>query len=372
MKNNKKKIVATATIAILLALLAIPVLITSTNSTATATIVPLTSNLQSKEIPDLPGFDWNATSWILSSGIIELDLDLDEEYLEDGLVCVFAPINNSEYGAIAFELTINDILEFNDTNDNGVYDDDDELNQKIELDDLDWQLVEFTVDPGQELRVALSGTSESYGNLNITITFHIYVHSEVVTLPSSNVDTTVPGKSAVKIDIQIAHFPWDTPGDSLALLVELDDDDDLLDEHEFQIGDDTFDDDDDIYEDLVPQFNADESEIYFVTEQGIIEAIFNWFNYAINGSGLADVTASYNISGDDDGLELYLCVDYFGDQTLIFDPYIGLAQEQVSLLQLFVISYFASSQSAQLLIYGLIGAVAVIGIIAATIYIRRK
>ncbi|MEM2134854.1 MAG: hypothetical protein QXR19_17765 [Candidatus Jordarchaeaceae archaeon] len=376
MKSKKMKIAFTAMVAILLTLIAVP-LVTASTTNANTTILTYIPNLQAKLLPplpeyddSLPGFRWDPSTGSVTTGIIDFNL---ANLATDGFSGTLSP---SDGRNIAFGLNLATLIEYNDTGTiKGVYDPEDTIIQEIVLSELTWGSFKLTVVPGIELMLSVSGTHPS--GLKVTVTMHLYVNSAVITVPpngTSGIDTTLPGKAAVKLDIKIENFPWSTPpGEALALCVVLDEEaKEDSEEHMFRVGG-TIIDSSDNYAGVVVQLNPNESEIYIVTPGGMIHGVFNWFNYAVKGDAIVPVNSSYKVNGTD-GLYLYLCVDYFGGDTLEFDPYLALAQGQVNLTPLLLVtSYFTSSQTTQLLFYGIIGALLVVGIVvAAVVYVRRR
>ncbi|MHA1209422.1 MAG: hypothetical protein ACTSSA_07030 [Candidatus Freyarchaeota archaeon] len=370
MKNKKTKMAATATLAILLALLALPLLTAPTNSAATLSTLTTSQTTAADLSAKMP--EWNPINGVLTSGVI--DLDMDVPFTGFGR---FTPCDGRN---MAFGLNMAMLIEFNDTNDNGVYDPGEPVLQEISLkDDFTWGAFVMSLDPAHELNISIEGSHKT-SSLTVTITLHVYINSAVITLPpggTGDIDTTVPGKSAVKIDIKIENFPWSTPpGDSLALVIVLDEEAESgCDPHLFNIGG-TLVDSTDNAAGVIAQLNPDESEIYIVTPVGTIHAVFNWLNYAYRSGSVnqaVTVSASYKVNGTDDGLYLYLCVDNFGADSLEFDPYLALAQEsQINLLPLLLIGYISSTQQTQMVTLGAIGAITLVGLAAAVIYIRRR
>lgn len=270
------------------------------------------------------------------------------------------------------------IVEFEDTNGDGVY----QPNETLDfapLDAFEWSLQtgSITNELGQNIEVYASYTKgglsddweddwfenwiPGYGDdgpgeepdysftqfSNLTLQFYAHIYMDeydgtVSVGEEIKANYTIAGGIELKVDIEIGNFPFTSDTSSVAVLNYLKEDEASTDvDHHFRLHEETGDDDHDSLEEmdhLGEKFedhdedddgNEDDvQEISFVdASTNVTRGFYRWLDKAVithlNGSQEAvDVDASYWTDGS--GLLLFLAYPYFDGGSILHDPSLRL------------------------------------------------
>ncbi|TET07829.1 MAG: hypothetical protein E3J86_12195 [Candidatus Thorarchaeota archaeon] len=273
------------------------------------------------------------------------------------------------------------IVEFEDTNGDGVYQPNETLGF-APLDAFEWSLQtgSITNELGQNTEVYASYTKgglsddweddwfehwipgydedgpfedpeyifSQYSELTLQFYAHIYMDDYNGTVSDDDgikANYTIAGGVELKVDVEIGNFPFTSDTSSVAVLNYLKEDEASTDEfdHHFRLHEDTGDEDhdsEDVMEHLGEEFedldedddgNEDDvQEISFIdASTDVTHGFYRWLDKAVithlNGSQEAvDVDASYWTNGD--GLLLWLAYPYFDGGSILHDPSVRLIE----------------------------------------------
>gem|GEM_PF-5368052 len=274
-----------------------------------------------------------------------------------------------------FNLHIAHIIEFIDNNANGIFDSGDELQRDIKLSDLTWRL--------SKLIVAEDNVTITFTGLHIYLNLSVYicVYFKDTNITGPGYSSVVPGFRAAKVDIVINNYQWANSNSKLALVIVLKCQQVEAEyEYRYRLANGTTFGNNDRTSGSVPQFDEDESEIGLVMARNEheVEARWRWFNYALNSSDSQQtaipVISYFNVT--DEGVELQLCVEHFGNNEVSFDPYFevlsvekGLPVEMLPLLQYYVVG----QASNQVFFVALAGFAVLLTVsIAVAVYLKRR
>jgi len=292
----------------------------------------------------------------------------------------------------AFNIHPAHIIEFNDTNNNEVLDSNDQVLRDISLSrDVNWTFgsVSVTNDNASVSFVGTYNDNESKLILQLTVYIYVYFKDTPVANPENatgpGYSAVVPGLRAVKVDIVINHYEWvDGSGASkLALVMVLKCQQFEAEyEYRYRLANGTTFSDNDRMSGFVPPVSGDEDEsevgLVMARNEHEVRARFRWFNYALcsdTEQRVINVTSYFNVT--EDGIELQLCVDHFGNSTVSFDPYFEVLSTEEGLpseMILILLGYYYAVQSGQVVGTALAGAAVVLvaGVAVAVYFVRRR
>ncbi|MHA1608052.1 MAG: hypothetical protein ACTSWP_11065 [Candidatus Freyarchaeota archaeon] len=377
---SRKKLAAATTATAAIALVALLMAVLAAPAATTVAATPsVTSQNQASAKFRVPSMDEISKGRIISDYFDMKFADLDGGTLRNIINWTITPRN---FGVNIY-IRAAHIIEFNDTDENGVISFGDDILRDIGLvKDMTWNVIisDINITP-DEVSVPLIGQSKEDDVLTMRLIIHFYKKDVNITGP--NFSATVPALKSVKIDIIIEHYSWvDTSGNSkLALVLLLKCERTTAQEqYMFRLADGTMLSESDEASGIVPPYSQSESEIGFaVPHENQLRFTFRWFNYAVRSNGTeqsVEVKSGFNITKG--WLILYLCVDYFGDDSLTFDPYFAvlttpsvIPEETLWLFQYYVISAVSQQGNNVILVIGAAGVTLIAGIIL-TVYLRRK
>lgn len=272
------------------------------------------------------------------------------------------------------------IIEFNDANGNNILDDSDSVLRDIRLSDANWTLSGVRV-TNEEAQVSFTGKYNEGGQLILELTVYIHVYFKDTNVTGPGYSAVVPGLRAVKVDIVIDKYAWvDGSGSSRLALVMVLKCQRVEAEYEYRyrLANGTTFGESDRTSGQVPPVSEDESEIGLVMARNEheVRARFRWFNYALcsdTGQQVVNVISYFNVT--EDGVELQLCVDHFGNSTVSFDPYFEVlsTSEGFPVEAVLLLSYYYVGQSGQVVGMVLVGAaVLLVAGVAVAVYFRRR
>lgn len=332
----------------------------------------------------------NASSWfvpaqgILYSNKIMLNLlPIGESFLPSGIFSFRQdPTKSDQFGVYYTKL-----IEFNDTNQNYIFDIEDHHINTIDLNDFSWS---HRIDSASSEEVVLSQTGINFKfTPPIVIKFWLHLYLVTKTVPISEsytwINFTVPGEFTIKTFIQIINYNWapeDGNGDydyrMLALNISLRNEGN--EKHLFQLANGTTIDSTEpmINTEPVPSVDEYESLISLITLNNVTRGELRWFNKAITGDESPTfLNSSFMTNGA--AFNLYLSVPYYGNitgNTIFLDPSFSMynppSDNMLEILQsLFLVLYYYTPAIglSHLIILG-VSTVALI--IAIVYYLRRK
>ena len=356
--KSQKSLTATGTIAALfLAILLAAILTTPASATTT-------SQLTASRIPTMEEIQQGR----MDTGYLDLKFADGLNFLTNWTI---TPKNLK----MIFNLHIAHIIEFIDNNTNGIFDSGDEIQRDIKLSDLTWRLSKL-VTAKDNVTVTFTGS-----NNYLVLSVCIYVYFKDTNITGPGYSGLVPGFRAVKVDIVINNYQWMNSNSKLALVIVLKCQQVEAEyEYRYRLTNGTTFGNNDRTSGFVPSFDGDESEIGLVMagNEHEVKARWRWFNYALNSSDSQQTTipvvSYFNVT--DEGVELQLCVEHFGNNEVSFDPYFevlsveeGLPVEMLPLLQYYVVG----QASNQVFFVALAGAAAllIVGVTVA-VYLKRR
>lgn len=286
---------------------------------------------------------------------------------------------------MAFNIRVAQIVEFIDTNGDGVLSDGDTKLRLIELTKMSWTLLNYSV-TDDEVNITLKARSEA---VSVTIYIRVYFMDSNVTSPENATGpkywTVVPGWRAVKIDIVINKYEWVDKSNTskLALVMVLKCERTEREyEYRYRLANGITFSDEDRKSGSVPRVPGDEDEseigLVMARNEHEVRARFRWFNYALCSEDtqqkVVDVTSYFNVTKE--GIELQLCVDHFGESEVSFDPYFVVLSVEEKLpaeAALLFLQFQYAAQSGRVFGIALTGvAVLLVAGVAAALYLRRR
>jgi len=316
----------------------------------------------------------------LSSNMIMLSLlNTDGSFLPSG---IFSFTHTQQ---IHFGVYYPKLIEFNDSNQNGIFDKNDYVLKNVSFDEFHW-----TFQPNvtsNEVILTLVGY-KTMPVITIFVELHLYLTTQTVPLSGNYpyINITVPGEKTLKTFVKLDYYSWNsTSGDCpytyrmLALEISLRSSINPGDEpHLFQLANGTL-----INSSLSmsdTEFaplgsNINVSGISIVSLDNITRGEFYWFNNATTNENLISVGSSFKTNGT--AFNLYLSVPYFGSETLVLDPAFSMdnppsgGSEDIFQSLLFILPYFTSPMIQLPLM--VVGAAAItIMVLGVAFYLRRK
>ena len=229
--------------------------------------------------------------------VIEIDVECDS----GGLSVEFSynSENNTQEIELEFNIIFVSIVEYNDTNEDGMYNDSiggDDWVQEVPLDDF--QDVNYTTE------VISANSSLHYFIINTTdgiFTAYFYVVEEFAIVNSSLITPT-----QIKIDIEINNFNYENSSSRLALKIEIESDVDY--EEEEQTEDENY------------GFSTDEE--WLTTTMNDTTGFFSWAKTAEVDEGTKNVSIS---NGTSVGEEEIIYINYPRGTHIYHDPKVGVA-----------------------------------------------
>jgi hypothetical protein len=186
---------------------------------------------------------------------IEIELDSSEEFK---VSMEFSKLNNTPEPEIEISVEFREIIEFEDKNDNGIYDSGDEEVSEYDLREAEYSEIEYsteTTPDGETEHILTAQTADSV--------FKVVVHA-VGNFAIIESGTLSP--SEIKIDLIIQNFPFEEEDTQLALFSKLESEEEMEEEHGGT--DDDFDDEKKVH------ITAADAEAYFSwTETADVDGI---------------------------------------------------------------------------------------------------
>ncbi|MGQ9721337.1 MAG: hypothetical protein ACUVXA_08450 [Candidatus Jordarchaeum sp.] len=332
----------------------------------------------------------NASSWFLpAQGILysnKIMLNLlpadNGSFLPSGIFS----FRQDPAKSVQFGVYYTHLIEFNDTNQNGIFDIEDHLINTTDLNDFIW--FHPNIDSASSEVVLLqTGTSKFVPPIIINFWLHLYFVNKTVPISPSypKINFGVLGEFTIKTFIQIVNYQWapeDGNGDydyrMLALNISLRNEGN--EKHLFQLANGSIIDSTEpmINTEPVPSVDEYESLISLITLNNVTRGELRWFNKAITGDESPTfLNSSFMTNGA--AFNLYLSVPYYGNitgNTIFLDPSFSMynppSDNMLEILQsLFLVLYYYSPAIglSHLIILG-VSTVALI--IAIVYYLRRK
>lgn len=380
MRKRRTVAAAIATLTILTLIIALPAI----TAPAMAVNIPIASDNQQEQSADSlnmmdPWHHWfdNATrAFHTNRMMFNFSSNVSGVFTHRNMV-------NTRFG-----LNFAKLIEFNDTDDNGCFNNEtDHVLEKYNLiTDVDWESINITwyplnpspEDPLQNIQIIITG-EEKTGAFDIA--FGIKLFFETETIQFNNTNITVPSEMALKFELNITDYQWqsespENPYSSryLALVITL----------HSRVGDSNQ------YRyrwangavvangssGLVPSLiGKDVSEVQLVDSFGIPVAEFSWFNGAYNSThDPCEGCSTFCLCNETMNISIAFAHDDFPDGNIYIDPYFALLEPNylpLMLRYLTIYQYYENqAMSTQLLYGGVIAAVILIGIIV--VLARRR
>lgn len=329
---------------------------------------------------------YEASSWFdesfgeIFSDIIMLSLlPINDSYLPSGIFSFRRDSQNK----IQFGIYYPELIEFNDTNENYMFDKADLILKNVSLNDFNWTFQPPSFNAGV-VTIPLVGIK--YPTNIIKFKLNLYLTTQTVTLSEEypDINFTVPGGVTIKTIIQISGYNW-TEEDSnidydyrmLALKMALRSEVNPGNQkHLFQLANGAKVNSSDLMSDTIPVpfgSNMNVSSISLVNLNNILHGELNWFNNATEDDDLIPMNSSFMTNGTD--FNLYLSVPYF-EETLVLDPSYSMHNPPSDNIQEIIQSIFLSlpyyTPSIGLLSIILLGSVSTAALIIGAVYYLRK
>ena len=350
-----------------------------TLNSVTATSTPAVfADVNMKKSPRAPSLVSNtSSSVILATDFITIKITGSENHIVPKILFWYTPDTNGS--TIKFKVDYKFLIEFNDSNDDGVFQHNETvMGRTLALETGNWtyEIIGPYDDPvkGTSIDVVLyttgwmfDGYTHDYGGTpyynntheytnytsmwweNVTVKFvlHIFENTTTMTL-YDNTSLIVIGGLAAKIDFEVSNWPFLDSDDKLAVGIFIEDEaveqSDRIknrEEHQFRlemengstylnpdkVGNQTI---SGIEHPFRERLNSTEQVIDFVNSENITHGYFKWSNTALvvdeyNNSRIVDVNASYISDGE--ALRLFLSYPSFNG-TLVHDPTIGVTETE--------------------------------------------
>jgi hypothetical protein len=235
---------------------------------------------------------------VLLSGDTHHEIEIELDSVDEIKVQMeFSKFNNTPEPEIEVSVEFREIIEFVDSNENGIYDSGDEDVSVYDLREADYNEIEYatrTTSDGETEHILTAQTSDGV--------FKVVVHA-VGSFAVIESGTLSP--SEIKIDLIIQNFPYEEDNSQLALFSKLETEEEYEEEHE---GEDHIDDDSD-----------DEHKVILTAADA--EGYFTWADNAdVDG---VDTPVSSSTETEEDGdLKLYFV--YERGTAINHDPKLGV------------------------------------------------
>ena len=243
----------------------------------------------------------------MRSGNVKNEIEFEVEYSSDGLSIEneYNTDNGTEEFELEFEVNFKKLIEYNDTDSDGIYNKSkDDTVQEIKLGD----------DPGYDFQDPIYTTEDlsidtklHYFIINTTngvFTAYIYVVEEF-----AKVNNSVITPFEVKVDLEINNFNFLSPISKLALYTKLES------EAEYETDEDT--------EDENKGYAIDESS-FAAAANGTV-GFFSWSETAEVDGFTKDVLVSVKEVDDDDHDEEKIYINYERGAHIYHDPKVGMS-----------------------------------------------
>ncbi|GEM_PF-6801011 len=371
MKRNPK-LITIIFAAMLVSLIAATPLFSAPSQTAYTTLNQINSSSES-------------TSWFdqthgrLASNMIMLSLlNTDGSFLPSG---IFSFTHTQQ---IHFGVYYPKLIEFNDTNQNGMFDKGDHILKNVSLDEFVW-----SSQPSFNSDLVILPIIGIKPMTVIVFELHLYLTTKTVPLSGNYpyINITVPGEKTVKTFVKLRGYSWQPEsGDypythrMLALEISLKSSVKPSDEpHLFQLANGTLINSSTSMSDTEPVPlgpNTNISSISLVNLDNITRGGLYWFNNATKNEILIPLNSSFITNGT--AFNLFLAVPYFNSSyTLVLDPAFSMdnpppPEGTGELLQslLLLLPYLQTSTGLLPFVFGGIVAVAVAA--GVVCLLRRK
>jgi hypothetical protein len=375
MKRKMFAAIAVATVAFLMLCLAFPL----TAAPATATSLPATTastqsvkNTQTEQSILAPAsVNWanyfNPDGFNFSAQLLTAN-------------CTYKWRHNTMFG-----LNLASLVEFNDTNGNGIYNaNDTPLRNYSLLQNITWNSINVVLVPSQSIQLSVSGTCNDTSNpFNITVTVALYFTTKTITFLGYNY--TIRDRFAVNYGLNITNYNWEPTNSTwpntsryLAFVISLHSRIASSVQYWYRWANGSYVANNTGGEALWVGNDTRVSEVYFVNpSSGISCAEFNWFNGAWNGISDIDCNSSFYAINDTMNVSVALPYSNFTSDSISIDPYFAFFPPQVNYLPLILtlaaISQYSAGYAAstKLLFGGITAAVVLIGVIGVVLNRRR-
>ncbi|MHA1431100.1 MAG: hypothetical protein ACTSRV_12020 [Candidatus Freyarchaeota archaeon] len=288
--------------------------------------------------------------------------------------------------SVQFGVYYTQLIEFNDTNQNGIFDIEDHPINTTDLKDFMWSRPNIDSASSEEVVLLQIGTSKFVPLIFIRFWLHLYFVNKTVPISPSypEINFGVLGEFTIKTFIEIVNYQWapeDGNGDydyrMLALNISLRNEG--SEKHLFQLANGSIIDSTEpmINTEPVPSVDEYESLISLITLNNVTHGELRWFNKAITGDESPTfLNSSFMTNGT--AFNLYLSVPYYGNtgNTIFLDPSFSMynppSDNMLEILQslFLVLYYFTLGIGLSPLI--ILGVSTVALIIAIVYYLRRK
>ncbi|MBS7249939.1 MAG: hypothetical protein KIH08_05020 [Candidatus Freyarchaeota archaeon] len=331
----------------------------------------------------LSGF--NQSQGVLSSNKIMLSLLTSDNgsFLPSGIFS----FTQDQAKKIQFGVHYSQLIEFNDTNQNGMFDLTDTPINTTSLEEFNWSY-HIMSNSGEVVLYQIGINLKFMPPLVIIFWQNLYLATKIVAISERypEINFTVLGEVTVKTLVLISNYKW-APEDGygnyssrmLALNIALRSEAMPGNEkHLFQLANGSKIDSTNIMVDTSPVpsvLGKNECLITLVTLNNVTHGEMRWFNMAITESeSLAPLNSSFMTNGT--AFNLYLSVPHFND-TILLDPSFSMhnpphdnVQEFIPSLFLVLYSYRPSAEPSHLIVIG-VAASALITVIAYCLKRKR-
>lgn len=284
-----------------------------------------------------------------------------------------------QFGVYYFQL-----IEFNDTNQNLIFDEGDDIINNVSLDDFVWSFQQYNFS-SSEVVIPLIGVKPP---ISVVFILHLYLKTKNVSLSDRHpyINVTVPGDLTVKTFVVLRGYNWTAPSgehpyNSRMLALEMAIKSEVTtgnQKHMFQLSNgSTINSSNPMnYTSPIPSIpGTNMCNISLITQNKVTHGELYWFNKAIADGELKDLNSSFKTNGT--SFNLYLSVPYYGSNTLVLDPSFSMfnapSGDMLRSIQslLFILPYLTPSTGLSLLfLLGVISTSALI--IGVVYYLKRK
>ncbi len=202
---------------------------------------------------------------------------------------------------LSFKVSFVSIVEYNDTNRDGVYNDTDEFVQEVRLNNFQpTNYTTITLPTGNIIHYLIINTTDGI------FTAHIYISDEFTIFNNTMINNTMLTPNQIKVDIEISNFTYNSTNSLLALNITLES------EIEYEMEDETEDE----------NRGYSENEEWLTTTKDGSTGFFSWAKTANVDGKIENVTMG-NKTVDGNIQRIY--VNYPNGTHIYHDPKLGIA-----------------------------------------------
>jgi hypothetical protein len=385
LKRKMLVAVAITTVALLTLCLAFPLIVApapATSLPATAAGVQAANNKQSQQpvqalAPSADFLDWSNLWGALGFNFSANFTTARFTYLWKG---------NTSFG-----LNFARLVEFNDTQGNGIFNESDPVLQSYGLlTDINWNLSSIDLIPVpsysniQGFQGSITGNcTDPNNNFQIVLFATLFFFRQTITFRNNSY--TIPSGFALKFGMNITGYQWqqtpNPPNSSryLALVISLYSRMAGSVQCGYKWADGSGVANDTGGEAHWVGTDTRVSEVYFVDpSSGISYAKFNWFNGAWNGTSDNDGKSSFYVINDQMNISIAFPYNNFTSGDISIDPYFQFLPPDYTSLFLMLMGLVimaggvAGQAVSRLLLYGGIAALVVVGIVVVAVVLARR